>query len=454
MKKYSFICIYSLLLGGNVQAITIEEALVNAYQNNPELIAAREELKKYDEKIFKAISGFIPKIDFKLRDKYGQSDTAYTKNGLEKTSDWYNTQTRTSSFSLEQNLYEGGKTMISMKIAKYYIESERSSLKIKEQEVLLKSLNAYLNVVYSQEKLSIAKENLNSYEQKYQFVKNKHQEGFAKDSDLAYALSRTSDAESTLVDYQAKYQSSIAIFNEVIGMEPDSLTSKSIFVNLPTDENSLLNNVLKNNPEFNRSQYAKKYLDLTVKYNLASMLPTVNFVAETSKFRETKSNQNAIQPYTNNRSVSINVKVPIYQQGLEYSNVRASRAESAKAKYILKKDKAATLRKVSQSWYEYLSAKQMLKSSLDAVKASELALSGKQREYEEGQISLNELLEIQDNLFKYRIKFVDAIINLENKRYYMSSIAGELTASALRLPTKIYNPAENYEKVRTKLIGF
>ena len=190
-----------------------------------------------------------------------------------------------------------------------------------------------------------------------------------------------------------------------------------------------------------------------VKHNLASMLPTINFVAETNKIRQNNPGYDVAQPYTNNRGVAINLKIPIYQQGVEYSNIRASRAESAKAKYNLKNEKAVTIRKVSQSWHEFLSAKQMLKSSLDAVKASELALSGKQQEYEEGQISLNELLEIQDNFFKCKIKFVDANINLESQSYYVSTIAGELTASSLKLPTKIYNPAENYEKVKAKLIG-
>ena len=453
MKKQLFISISALFLGSNLQAITMEEALTNAYQNNPALIAAREDLKKNDEKIFKAISGFLPKIDFNLKDKYGQSDTSYKKNGLEKSSNWYNVQQRSSTISLEQNLYEGGKTLISMKATKYYIEAERLSLKIKEQDILLKSIKAYLGVIYLREKLSIAKENFNSYEKKYHLVKNKYNEGFAKESDLAYALSRKSDAESMLVDYQSKYQGSIATFIEIIGLEPENLTTKSIFISTPKDEQGLLNLALKNNPELNRSQYTQKYFDLMVKHNLASMLPTINFVAETNKIRQNNPGYDVAQPYTNNRGVAINLKIPIYQQGVEYSNIRASRAESAKAKYNLKNEKAVTIRKVSQSWHEFLSAKQMLKSSLDAVKASELALSGKQQEYEEGQISLNELLEIQDNFFKCKIKFVDANINLESQSYYVSTIAGELTASSLKLPTKIYNPAENYEKVKAKLIG-
>jgi hypothetical protein len=111
-------------------------------------------------------------------------------------------------------------------------------------------------------------------------------------------------------------------------------------------------------------------------------------------------------------------------------------------------------KQATQAWNNYITAMEMLNSSKQAVSAGVTALSGKQKEYDEGQISLTELLDMQENLLKYKIRLADVTKDFKLKLYNMDYVMGSLTASNLKLPTKIYNPVANYDKIKYQLIGF
>ncbi len=79
MNKLNRSIILSCLFAFNASATTLAEALANAYQHNPELIAAREEQKKTDEVLYKAISGFLPKLDYEIKQNNAKVDTHFIR---------------------------------------------------------------------------------------------------------------------------------------------------------------------------------------------------------------------------------------------------------------------------------------------------------------------------------------------------------------------------------------
>lgn len=453
MKK-KFCLTLSIFLSTNAMSTTMEEALSSAYQTNPDLIAAREELKKTDELMYKAISGFLPKLDYEAREANSKTDTKWVGIQLQKQDQWINTKAKKTDLTLEQNIFSGGRSIIAIKMAKYTIESGRAALISKEQEVLLKAITAYLDLVFDKEKLEIHKDNVKAYQLKYQSVKNKLEAGFAKPADLANALSKKSDAETSLAEISGKYISSQATYLQVIGLEASDLSLGNHLSYISDSQMDLLQKSLKNNPELVKAIYNQKAADLNVKYNAAALLPSIDLGGKISKLWENDKAKSIIQPYSNSKSIYVSVKVPIYNKGVEYSNIRYSNADAAKFKYQLKNTRALITKQATQAWNNYLTAQEMVNSSKQAVSAGVTALLGKQKEYNEGQISLTELLDMQESLFKYKLKLADVTKDFQLKLYYMDSIMGSLTAKDLKLPTAIYNPVANYDKVKYQLIGF
>lgn len=447
----TFCCIFA---ASSSIATTLSEALVSAYETNPNIVAAREELKKKDEEIYKAISGYLPKLEYEAKDTHAKTDTKWVSGQLTKQEQWINSHAKKSSFSLEQNIFSGGKGTIALKIANYIIEAGRAELAAKEQDVLFNAINAYVNVIYSKQKIEINKDNVLAYEQKYNSIKAKFDAGFSKDADLAAALSRKSDAETNLAYATAEYNSDLASYFQIIGIYANNVNNIADFtIKVPLNELDLLQKSLKDNPDIVNVLYRQKVADLQIKYNIASMLPSIDIGGSINKVWESSGN-NYSQPYSNIRSMYVSVKVPLYNKGVEYSNVRFSKADAAKLKYEVKNIKSSITQNVTKAWYDYIAAKEMLKSAEESVNSGTVALDGKQKEYAEGLASFSEVLEFQENLFKYKLKLAAAKKNLVLKFYVIIKLTGKLTAKGLNLPTKYYDCTENYNKIKFKLVGF
>ena len=127
-------------------AMSFEDALSMAYENNPFLKASREELKATDENMPQAISGFLPSIS--ANTERGRRETTQSGTAIDKVTD-------TKEIVIRQPLFRGGQTYNNIKLAKNIIESGRESLKEVEQEVLLEAITAYSDIIRDQEVLEL-----------------------------------------------------------------------------------------------------------------------------------------------------------------------------------------------------------------------------------------------------------------------------------------------------------
>lgn len=462
MKKLSIAFAMSCFLSTSALGTTLSEALISAYQQNPELIAAREKLKTIDEQMYQAISGFLPSIEYSAKKTRSKSDTDSSsalnselnlKTTTSKVSPRKTETQQSSGFTITQNVFNGGRSLIAVQIAKYNIESARADLTSTEQKVLLETIEAYLKVMQAKQVLEINKENVKFYEQKYEAVKQEKEAGVKKISDLAAAEASRADALTKLAKATGEYDEALATYTKMVGMPAENLVLGPSLTNVPKNQLEFSQLALKSNPELVSLTYRQKSADLDIKYNVASLLPQVD-VGTAFQKRWGHSDGSSYAPYTNSKSVFAEIRVPIYNKGIEYSNTRRSKAEAANLKFTVRNAKATINQNVTQAWSRFVTAQASVKSAEEAVKAGQAALNGTQQEYNEGVNTLTELLDTQENLYQYQLSLAQAKQNLELSRYSIASLMGTLTAKNLALATKIYNPSANYDKVKAQLIGF
>jgi outer membrane protein len=464
MKNIKIAIAVSVFLSSTALATTLPEALSSAYQNNPELIAAREQLKVTDEKMYMAISGFLPTIGYSAKKIYNKSD-AYSSTSYHPASDstitsnnkldtWNKTKSKSSTIGLKQNIFQGGRTVMAVQIAKYTIEAGREELLSKEQKVLLDAVKAYLDVLQTKEILAINKENYESFAKKYESIKEEVAVGVKKNSDLANAAAHKANASTYLAKASGDYEGALATYLKVVGIPAENLNMGPDLLEVPANQMELLQNSLKSNPELLQVNYIKKSADINVISNAAALLPEVNVGGEIGKTWSHQQGRNNTQPYTNTKAVYISVDIPIYNQGVEFSKTRGASADAARLKYLAKNTQAEVTGNATKLWSNYIYSKEAVASSEEAVKAGIVALDGTQQAYEEGVASISDLLVSQENLFQYKIALANAKTNLAVSKYSLHSLMGKLNAKDLALPTKIYNPAANYDKVKLQLIGF
>ena len=151
---------------------------------------------------------------------------------------------------------------------------------------------------------------------------------------------------------------------------------------------------------------------------------------------------------------SLNVTVPIYQQGQEWSRLRAQKQNAGQARATLDQTRRDVEDSISASW-EALSTGQARRASYgDQIKAAEIALEGVQRENQVGSRTVLDVLNAEQELLQAQVNDVQAHHDEILAAYQLLHATGQLTAQYLALQVELYDPAAHYEEVHDKWVGF
>lgn len=130
----------------SAQAESLSEALVKAYQNNPQLNAERARQRGTDENVPQALAGYRPQIVASL--SYGLQAV---RNLLpDNTIQGATLKPWVIGLTVTQTLFNGFKTANSVRVAEFQVQSGREALRNVGQGVLLDAVTAYTNVLANQ----------------------------------------------------------------------------------------------------------------------------------------------------------------------------------------------------------------------------------------------------------------------------------------------------------------
>ena len=473
MKKTLSTIFFLLLTAKNTFALTLTEALVHTYNNNPELIAEREKVKETDEQKFQAISTFLPQLNYVVKKTITKQDKSIsqspTGSNLEYSyQPWKKSSVKDSSIQLQQNLFNGGGSLIALKQAQYIVEQARAALKETEQQVLFEAIRSYSQVIVYKKVLDLAQDNLEANRGYVPVVRERFEAGLVTKSDVALTEANLATATSQFVEFEGLYTNALSSFKKNIGLEAENL-APIIITDLPPNLQKTIEEALKNNPSIEKAKSAELAANYGVKARYTKMLPTVNLTGSIARSREmdyaynsTTNNSNytgGVSPATLNspvhsKTIAVTMNVPIYQAGDEYSNIREASAKLAQAKQGYRRTIDFVRNAATEAWNGYESQKAAFNSYQDAEVAYKLALDGLIREYQEGIRVLYDLLDARDKYFRTQINLCKTEDQVTISAYKLIASVGKLNAKDLKLPTKIYDPAVNYNKLSYKFVGF
>ena len=135
-------------------ATTLQDALAQAYMNNPTILAERARLRATDEGVPQALSNWRPTVTISGDVGKERRDTT-----IVETQNVINRNPRGYGLTITQSLYRGGRTTAATRRADAEVRSNRARLAAAEQTVLLAAATAYVNVVRGAE---VVKLNINN----------------------------------------------------------------------------------------------------------------------------------------------------------------------------------------------------------------------------------------------------------------------------------------------------
>ena len=155
MKKFILISFFTIFYFENLLAETLSEALNQAYKNNPELNAERENIKVSEENLKISRSEFLPSVT--LSGSKSEEDTEKLTDRSGNNSAITDVNPKTTSITVEQKLFQGLGGIADLQKNKIGLSLAKAELLKTEQEILFKAIEAYTGLILALEKLDINK---------------------------------------------------------------------------------------------------------------------------------------------------------------------------------------------------------------------------------------------------------------------------------------------------------
>ena len=134
MKKIFLILLSVTFLNGKVFAVTLSEALLQAYNENPVLNAERENIESSKEDVKISRSQFLPSVT--LSSSKSQEDTKKLTNRNGTNSAITNVDPKMQSIDIQQKIFQGFAGVASMEKSKIGLNLADARLLKTEQDIL------------------------------------------------------------------------------------------------------------------------------------------------------------------------------------------------------------------------------------------------------------------------------------------------------------------------------
>jgi len=430
--KFIIIFILSIFNANVIFAAEILTYLENAYQNNPTLNAERKNYKAIKENIKISRSEFLPNISISGSQNSQQNSNRTNQSGatLPDTSSTSEEQ----SVSVEQKIFQGFQGYNSVK--KSILESEQAALKLKniEQQILLKSANAYYDLIYKTENTQFNLANVDLFERQVETDSSRLQKGEITLTDLAQSESSLAGANAKFIAAETELLIAKSNFEKIIRLPaPKELNKdnliKNFSLNFPISLNKALIFSEKNNPKLVLAKLDYEISKKNVNIEKSKFLPSasVNYTQSQSKDFSSSVDKN------DQESLKATVTIPIFKGGKNYSSLKKVIFKKEQNSLILQDTINQVKIDTANSWSTYQSSASVLKATQAQVKAAEIANEGITLEYDSGNTRTTlEVIQSRSLLLDARISNAIAERNFSVSKFELLAVIGELTLENLK----------------------
>jgi outer membrane protein len=438
-------------------AETMQSALAKAYRNNPQLNAQRAIVRETDEAVPQALSGYRP--TFSANASVGREYT-YTKETIPPSPPLlpsgaaFTAQGLTSPASVglsgNQTFFNGERTANSVRKAESQVSAARETLRMMEQSVLLAAATVYMDMMRDTANLSVQQNNVRVLERTLQDTRNRFNAGQVTSTDVAQAEAQLAAGQATLHAAESTLMTTRANYRRIIGVEPENLAPASPVDRFsPSTLSAAIALGIAENPAVTAALYGVDVAQLQVKIAEGALWPTLT--GQYSIQDQYFSTITAPKLFTN--TVGLNLSIPIYQGGTEYSAIRLDKETLDQDRLNVDQVRDQTRADVVQAWGQLQAAKAEVEAAMRENDAAARALTGVRNEALAGQRTTQDVLNAEQVLVNARQNLIVAQHDRVVASYRLLSAIGRLSAQELGLPVAIYDPQVHYQQVRDTWFG-
>jgi len=430
------------------RAETLEQALVETYNTNPQILAERANLRAVDEGVDQALAGWRPTLIFNgSAGKQQFENTPQTQTELPQGVN----EPRSMDFKLTQPLYQGGQTVAKTAQAEDSVQAERAHLIATEGSVLFSTISAYLDVLRDQAVVDLDKSSEDLLTQTLNQTRAQFNVGILTRTDVSQAEARLAAATALRQQDEGTLASDRANYARYVGHAPGALVQPNLVPALPATRDEALGMAAIKNPNVISALFSEEASRDFVTATEAQLLPSLNLVGEVNR---TDDPTQLMGHETTFGMVSAQVTMPIYEGGLIYSQSRQAKQQVAESKNLTDDARRFAVQGATSAWETIQAQRANVDSQTAAIAADATAYEGTKAQQSVGVRTILDVLNAEQELFADKVNLVKAQHDLVVAEFNLAQQMGRLTAVDLKLPVDVYDVQRYYKAVRGKWLGF
>ena len=384
--------------------------------------------KTADAEVKKAWGGFLPTLDY----QWLWSDDELTQAQMFEPVD----NMFMHSLNLSYPLFTGGARYANLRMQQHLKKSLAAELKGAESEVVLQSLQAYYGVILAGSLVEVYQEAMELAERNLRQVESFKQVGTA--TELAVMQARTRYFETIPQLESARNQQKLA--ENQLKMLLNIASEDSILIKETLSEHKFLGSYAKlqveeykslardNRAELEQIKSQNKAVGQQKLLASSQFMPQIVLTASRNFYAYNDDwwiNSDEFEAFN---SVGLVVQMPLFNGGSRWYNVK--QAGYAKKKMALALD--LTINQVEleaeQAYYNYIDARDNLKSQEEALTTSEESLRLANLYFEEGMVTQTEVLNAQLSYTRNKVALTSGIFNYNTSQLALLQAIGELSS--------------------------
>lgn len=419
------------------QNYSLEQAVEVALQNKEALKASALELNASKQDIRSSYSGILPSVRITgstTESTFPEQAIGFNQSSGEILNNVSSITSASSSFSITQNIYDGGIWWNNIRLAKNNFRiTEQFDRQIKTN--IIRNVHfAYFNYLKAIQLLDVSRSNLMSSQQQLTLVQQQYDLGSAKKTDLLKAEVRFGQARIDVITNDASVKSAYRNLKNAMGLinSDQDFTIEEVEkpLELIPEFETGFELVQKFNPSVKAKQYQIMSAKLNTKLARGSRLPVISLSASSSGADENLgdaiSNSYGDKQRTN---ASLSISIPIYT-----GNSISSRIQKAKISVDKQESEYLTqLEDLSVQLEDYLD---QLNNYIEVIPINETVLESAEEDlklsqvrYSQGSTTILEVLNAQVSVVQARSSLVrskyDAFIQQANLKALLGTLDSE-----------------------------
>ena len=423
MKKLIFSILVSnfLTLGVSAEKLTIDDCMRYAVENSTTVGQKKLALDDRKADQSEAIGSLFPSISASV------GGVMNFGRGVDPATNSYtNVTTFSNSYGLSgsMKLFDGLQSINTLRATKVAKKMGVAETELARDEVAMKTMSAYMDVVYYTEAVVIAKEHLEASRKTLELVRRQFDLGMKSSADVAEIESQEANYDYLLITEENNLALAYIKLREIMNYpqgQPLEIDTDISIETLPsaTSEQDLVMYALEYNPRIVASRYATEKSRINLARAKGAFSPSLYLYGgyNTSYFIDfdNKASYDAFgTQFRNNRGsyVQLSLSIPIYTGLSRQSSKRRAQNAYHSAQLEQQSVQQAVESEVSQTWQEMQGLSKQYVQGQKKVSASQLAYDISAKKFENGLISAldlqtaaNTLLQAKSDKLRTRLQY-------------------------------------------------